>query len=107
MELRSLYITVATLDEAQRIADALVTERLAACANILPGAHSIYRWQGKIVRDNEVVIIAKTRATLVDAAIARVKALHSYQVPCVVALPILAGNPDYLQWLEAETDPLS
>jgi periplasmic divalent cation tolerance protein len=106
MEFRSLYITVATLDEAQRIADALVTERLAACANILPGAQSIYRWQGKIVRDNEVVMIAKTRATLVDAAIARVKALHSYQVPCVVALPILAGNPEYLQWLEAETGPV-
>jgi periplasmic divalent cation tolerance protein len=105
MEFRSLYITVATLEEAQRIGEALVVERLAACANILPGAHSIYRWQGKVVRDNEVVIFAKTRATLVDAAIARVKALHSYQVPCVVALPIVAGNPQYLEWLEAETSP--
>ncbi len=105
MEFRSLYITTATLEEAQRIGEALVGERLAACANILPGARSIYRWQGQIVRDNEVVIIAKTRAALVEAAIARVKALHSYQVPCVVAHPILAGNPDYLAWLEAETRP--
>ena len=103
MELRLLYITAATLDEARRIGEALVAERLAACANILSGAHSIYRWQGEIVRDSEVVIVAKTRAALVDAAIARVKALHSYQVPCVVALPILAGNADYLRWLEEET----
>ena len=103
MELRLLYITAATLDEARRIGEALVTERLAACTNILPGAHSIYRWQGEIVRDGEVVIVAKTRAALVDAVIARVKALHSYQVPCVVALPILAGNAAYLEWLVEQT----
>jgi periplasmic divalent cation tolerance protein len=103
MEFRSLYITAANLDEATRIGEALVAERLAACANIMPGVQSIYRWQGEIVRDNEVVVIAKTRADLVEPAIARVKALHSYQVPCVVALPILAGNPDYLNWIGAET----
>ena len=103
MELRLLYITAATLDEARRIGEALVAERLAACANILPGAHSIYRWQGEIVRDSEVVIVAKTRAALVDAAIARVRALHSYQVPCVVALPIVAGNAAYLEWLMEQT----
>jgi periplasmic divalent cation tolerance protein len=105
MEFRQLTITASSLDEARRIADALVSERLAACANLLPGAQSIYRWQGEIVRADEVLIIAKTRAALVDAVIARVKALHSYQVPCVVALPILAGNPDYLDWLETETGP--
>jgi periplasmic divalent cation tolerance protein len=103
MEFREITITAATLDEARRIAEALVGERLAACANILPGAQSIYRWQGAVVRDDEVVILAKTRATLVDAVVARVKALHSYQVPCVVALPIVGANPDYLRWLEEET----
>ena len=105
MELRLLYMTAATLDEARRIGEALVAERLAACANILPGAHSVYRWQGEIVHDSEVVIVAKTRADLLDAAIARVKALHSYQVPCVVALPILAGNAAYLEWLVEQTQP--
>jgi periplasmic divalent cation tolerance protein len=103
MDFRELTITAANLDEARRIAEALVAERLAACANILPGVHSIYRWQGAVERADEVVILAKTRATLVDAAIARVKALHSYQVPCVVALPIVGGNPEYLRWLEEET----
>lgn len=103
MAFRTLYITAPTIEEARRLADLLVTERLAACANIVPGVESIYHWQGKIVRDGEVLVFAKTTADRVDAAIARVKAIHSYAVPCVVALPILAGNPDYLAWLEAET----
>jgi periplasmic divalent cation tolerance protein len=103
MEFRVLLITAANAGEARRIADALVEERLAACASILPGVQSVYRWQGAVVRDAEVMVTAKTRAALVDAAVARVKALHGYQVPCVVALPILAGNPDYLRWLETET----
>jgi periplasmic divalent cation tolerance protein len=100
---RTLYITAAGLDEARSIADVLVTERLAACANIVPAVESIYHWQGEIVRDREAIVFAKTCADRVDAAIARVKSVHSYSVPCVVALPILAGNADYLAWLRAET----
>jgi len=97
------YITVGSRDEALAIGRALVEERLAACANVLDGATSIYRWQGAIEQDGEVVLIAKTRADLVDRLTGRVEALHSYDCPCVVALPIDRGNPDYLAWIEAET----
>jgi periplasmic divalent cation tolerance protein len=103
MEFRSLYITVGRKDEARAIATALVGERLVACTNLFDGVESQYWWEGKIATDREVVIVAKTRADLVDAAIARVRALHSYKVPCIVALPILAGNPAYLDWIAAET----
>ena len=103
MEFRLLYITCANRGEAEKIADALVESRLAACANILGEIASVYWCQGKLTRDREVALTAKTRADLVDAVIARVKALHSYQVPCIVALPLLEGNPDYFAWLEKET----
>jgi periplasmic divalent cation tolerance protein len=105
MEFRLLYITAANRDEAEKIANALVEERLAACANILGEISSIYWWQGKLTTDREVALTLKTRADLVEAAITRVKALHSYTVPCIVALPLLAGNPDYFAWLAAETAP--
>ncbi|MGQ0664198.1 MAG: divalent-cation tolerance protein CutA [Pseudomonadota bacterium] len=103
MEYRLLYMTVPTREEARKIADALVEARLVACTNLIDGMESVYWWQGRIVRDNEVVLIAKTRAALVEPAIAKVKALHSYTVPCVIALPIQGGNPAYLAWLADET----
>jgi periplasmic divalent cation tolerance protein len=105
MEFRLLYVTAATREEAEKLATALVEERLAACANILGEISSVYWWQGKLTRDREVALTLKTRADLVEAAIARVKSLHSYTVPCVVALPLVAGNPDYFAWLAAETAP--
>lgn len=98
-----LYITAGSRDEAKKIGRALVEGRLAACANIIDGMDSVYWWEGKLTEDREAVLIVKTRAELVAAVTARVKALHSYTVPCVVALPILDGNPDYLAWLAAET----
>lgn len=103
MDLRLLYLTAGSRDEAKKIGRALVEERLAACANVIDGMESVYWWQGKLTEDREAVLIVKTRASLVEAVTARVKALHSYTVPCVVALPILDGNPDYLEWLAAET----
>lgn len=103
MDLRLLYITASSRDEAWKIGRALVEERLAACANVIDRMESVYWWQGKLTEDREAVLIVKTRAELVEAATARVKALHSYTVPCVVALPILDGNPAYLEWLQAET----
>ncbi len=98
-----VYMTAADEDEAGRIGRALVEERLAACVNVIPGMRSYYRWQGEVQDDSEVVMIAKTREALLDALVARVKELHSYDCPCVVALPIAAGNPDFLAWIEAET----
>jgi periplasmic divalent cation tolerance protein len=104
-ELRMLYITASSRDEAKKIGRGLVEERLAACANVIDGMESIYWWQGKLTEDREAVLIVKTRADLVAAVTAKVRELHSYTVPCVVALPLLDGNPDYLAWLAAETKP--
>ena len=102
-EIATVYATFAGDEEARRIARILVEEGLAACANIVPGIESIYRWQGAIVEDREMLLIVKTRTDLVDAVIARVKALHSYTCPCIVALPLVAGSPAYLEWLGQET----
>jgi len=98
-----LYMTAADADEARRIGDALVAERLAACVNIIPGMTSVYRWEGRIQHDSETVMIAKTRAELVERVTARVRALHSYDCPCVVALPVAGGNPAFLSWISEET----
>jgi len=99
----SLYITASSDDEAALLARTLVAERLIACANLVPGVQSFYWWEGQVQDDTEVLVIGKTRAGLVDQVIARVKELHSYDCPCVVALPITAGNEDYISWIEAET----
>jgi len=99
-----LYVTASDEDEASRIGRALVDERLCACANVIPGMRAIYRWQGAVCDEAEAVLILKTRDTLAAAATARIKVLHSDEVPCVVVLPISGGNEAFLQWIEAETD---
>ncbi len=98
-----VYMTASTTEEAERIGAALVEERLAACANVIGGMRSIYRWEGKVQNDQEAVLIAKTREDLLDALTERVKALHSYQIPCVVGITITGGNEDFLDWIGAET----
>ncbi len=100
---RVLLVTVPDTAVGTAIADALVGEQLAACVNRVEGVHSTYRWEGKIERAAEALLIIKTRAALVPAVIARVRALHPYTVPEVIALPIEDGNPAYLDWLGAET----
>lgn len=99
-----VYMTAATREEAERIARTLVEERLAACVNILPGMVSVYRWQGAVERADEVVLIAKTRRSSFPALAERVRALHSYEVPCIVELPLGQGDMPYLDWIAAETD---
>ena len=89
--------------EADRIAEALIDERLAACVNILGKIRSVYRWQGKIERADEVAMIAKTTEALFETLAARVRALHSYDTPAIVAWPIVAGDAAYLAWIAAET----
>ncbi len=101
------YVTTPSVEEAERIGAALVEERLAACANIFPGMRSVYRWKGVIENANETVLVAKTRQSLAEALIGRVKDLHSYEVPCVVILPITDGLPDFLRWIDDETAPLT
>jgi periplasmic divalent cation tolerance protein len=100
-----VYMTAKDRGEARRIASALVERRLAACANLLGGIESVYRWEGRIERSREVALIAKTQAALFPKLRAAVRALHSYTVPCIVALPVAAGDPPFLRWIEAETAP--
>ena len=101
-----IYMTAPNVEEARRIACTLVDERLAACANILGPIESIYRWEGKVEEAQETAFIAKTAKSRVEALTARVKELHSYECPCVVALPIEAGHPPFLDWIAGETTPL-
>ncbi len=99
----SLYATFAGRDEALAVARALVEERLAACANLLDGVTSVYRWEGRIEQGREVALIVKTRAALAESVIARIRDLHSYACPCIVAWPIVAGYAGYLDWIAGET----
>ena len=98
-----LYLTAASRGEAETIGRALVEERLAACANVLGAIRSFYRWEGVLCEDDETVLVVKTRRDLVQTVVARTKELHSYSCPCVVALPITDGNPEFLSWIEQET----
>jgi periplasmic divalent cation tolerance protein len=98
----SVYAVFADAHEAERIAGVVVEERLAACANILGACHSIYRWLGKVETADEVAAIFKTRADRAQALIARIAALHSYDVPAAVAWPISAALPAYEAWVKDE-----
>lgn len=96
-------VTCETQDQGEKIARGLLEKHLAACVNILPGAKSLYWWEGKIDQATECVLIIKTRDDHLGALTAEVKRLHSYTVPEVVALRVEGGNPDYLRWLADET----
>lgn len=98
-----VLIAAPDADLAARLSDALVAARLAACVQTMP-IESTYRWAGELQRDAEVLLLAKSRTALLDDLIAEVKARHSYQVPEIIALPIIGGGADYLTWLDAETD---
>lgn len=98
-----VYMTAGDGEEARRIAKTLVSERLAACANVLGPIRSHYRWQGEVQEDAEQVVIAKTRSSLVPALTERVRAIHSYDCPCVLSLPVSGGNGAFLNWIAAET----
>ena len=94
-----VLMTASSADEGERLATVLVEEQLAACVNIVAGVRSIYRWAGQLQRDEECLLIAKTRATAFEALAARVRALHTYATPEIIALPITAGSQTYLDWL--------
>jgi periplasmic divalent cation tolerance protein len=94
-----VLVTAGSVEEAERLAEVLVQEGLAACVNVLPGVTSIYRWEGAVQRDNEVMMVVKTRWPLLDRFVVRLQALHSYDVAEIIALPILAGSESYLGWL--------
>ncbi len=96
-------MTAASQDEAQKIADVLVEQKLAACVGVMPGLNSTYRWEGKTCHASEVAIFAKTTQKQVGDLTEVVKKLHSYEAPCIVTMPIEGGFPAFLQWIEAET----
>ena len=98
-----IFITIDTPANAQKLADKLLAARKAACVNIIPKISSQYWWQGKIEKADELMLVVKTRAALLDELIALVKQNHPYTVPEIIAIPIISGNPDYLAWLEKET----
>ena len=97
------FSTCKDLREAKKIARTLVREKLAACVNVVPGVSSIYAWKGKIEEGREVLLVLKSRSSLSKRLAARVKQLHSYEVPEVVTISIAAGNPDYLRWIREST----
>jgi periplasmic divalent cation tolerance protein len=89
-------------EEARRVARALVEARVAACVNILPGIQSIYRWQGAIQEDSEWMLVIKSTRSMFDRLSVELRKAHSYQVPEVLAIPVIAGDQDYLDWMDRE-----
>lgn len=105
--LRLIYITTKNRDEARRIGSALVSEKLAACANIIDGMESIYSWKNSIETDTECILIAKTTYSNVERLTQRVKEIHSYDVPCIVSINLAEqeGNAEYLDWMQNSVRP--
>ncbi len=105
MDLCLCYVTCGSKAEALAIGRTLVERRLAACANILDGLTSVYRWEGEVHTDPEALLLLKTRRDLVESLVDAVVELHSYDCPCVTVLPITGGHPDYLEWVIEQTGP--
>jgi periplasmic divalent cation tolerance protein len=104
-EVCEVVVTAADAEWLARFTRRLVADRLAACGHHLTAVRSIYRWQGEVHDEAEARVAVHTRASLVPAVVERATREHPYEVPCVIALPVLAGNPAYLRWVLQETDP--
>lgn len=102
-ELVVVFVTAGSDDEAEHIASHLVEEKLAACVNIVGPIRSVYRWEGKVQRGEERLLIIKARALSCSKVEQRVRELHSYETPEVIALPIVAGSEAYLEWLRSSS----
>jgi periplasmic divalent cation tolerance protein len=104
-EVRVVLVTAPDEETGRRLGGALVEERLAACVNVVPGIHSLYRWEGKVQDDAELLLVVKTRADRIEALAARVCELHPYELPEILALPAVGGSEAYLEWVRAEASP--
>ena len=102
---RVVLVTCGSIAEARKVGRNVVERKLAACANIVPGVESIYRWKGKVERAREVLVVIKTTANRLPELEREVKRLHSYDVPEFIVLPIIAGSRKYLAWLQQSTAP--
>ena len=96
-----IFVTTKDVKQAQKIADGLLKDKLVACANIITGVKSLFWWEGKIDSSKEALLVLKTKKTLFNKVATKVKLLHSYQTPEIIALPIAAGSKDYLKWISA------
>ena len=103
MSVSTVYVTTSTREEANQIGRTVVSEELAACANILGQISSIYTWQGKIMEELETAMFLKTRSSLITPLSTRITELHSYDCPCIIALDIVGGNSDFIDWIANET----
>ncbi|WP_297527733.1 divalent-cation tolerance protein CutA [Thiohalobacter sp.] len=101
---RIVFCTVPDTEVGSRLAEALVEEGLAACVNLLPGLTSIYRWEGKLHKDGEALLLIKTRADRFGQLAARIRQLHPYELPEIVAVPLNEGPPEYLDWIDRAVD---
>jgi periplasmic divalent cation tolerance protein len=101
-----IFVTCSSEPEAHRIADKLLAGRKAACVNIVPRVDSSYRWKGKLESAHESLLIIKTKTSLLSEVVDTVKTAHSYEVPEIIALPIIGGNHDYLKWIDEEVGGL-
>ncbi len=97
------YVTFPNEKSAAEICESLVRDGVVACANLIPGMKSIYKWKGELVRDNECVAVLKTSAVRTGLLKERIRAVHPYSNPCVVVLPISDGLPDFLRWVYSES----
>ncbi|KZX16490.1 divalent-cation tolerance protein CutA [Methanobrevibacter cuticularis] len=99
-----IYITTSNEEEALKIGSKMVKERLAACCNVIKDMKSIYWWENKIANDNESILLLKTLDKNVDKIIQKVEEIHSYENPCILALPIIKSSDSYLKWIEEEIE---
>ncbi|MFH1836495.1 MAG: divalent-cation tolerance protein CutA [Candidatus Omnitrophota bacterium] len=99
-KLYMIYVPVSSKKEAERIAEGVISKRLAACANIIENIGSVYWWEGTIKKDKETLLIFKTKGSLLDRAEKEIKKLHSYECPCIACLPIDRVNEEYAEWVE-------
>lgn len=97
------YITCESQAQAEQIGTVLVEENLAACANVFPASTAIYKWQGQLQQSEEAIVLLKTRFEFFERIEARVKELHSYDVPCILSFPIMQGSEGFLQWVKNQT----
>ncbi|MGB5440934.1 MAG: divalent-cation tolerance protein CutA [Gammaproteobacteria bacterium] len=95
-----ILCTVPDRASAERIAETLVAEQLAACVNIIPGITSVYRWKGTLEKDEELLLFIKTSEAVYDSLEQRIRALHPYELPEIIAVPIQTGQEDYIRWIE-------
>lgn len=100
--MKLIYATFGSKEEAVSIAHKLLAEKLIACANIFDGSTSVYRWNGEVQQQSEAILFAKTTQEKAQKVVSRIKELHSYELPCVLVLPVESGLPEFMKWVEGE-----